>query len=160
MNTPKTALDRTDFRILQALQNDARLSSAELAERVALSPSPCWRRVKRLEEDGVILGYHAKVDEKQLGFHLKAFVHVSLDKKDHAHVRLFEEAVRANAQILACYCVSGRYDHQLVVVARTMEEFGDFVRLQVGALPNVKEVYTAFVLKEVKAPTEALPDFS
>lgn len=151
-------VDRIDLQILEALQLDARLSSAELAERVDLTTSPCWRRVKRLEQEGIIRGYHADVDMKKLGFQVKAFVYVSLDKKDEKHVKAFEDAVVISPQILACSCISGRYDHQLTVTARTLDEFGEFARHQIGALPNVKEVYSAFVLKEVKSLKQAIFD--
>ncbi|MDE2430804.1 MAG: Lrp/AsnC family transcriptional regulator, partial [Burkholderiales bacterium] len=82
MTSAKVKLDRIDRNILEALQEDARLSSANLAERVSITPSPCWRRVKRLEEEGVIRGYHARLDPEKLGYQVTAFVHISLDKKD------------------------------------------------------------------------------
>jgi Lrp/AsnC family leucine-responsive transcriptional regulator len=145
-----TKLDRVDLKIVAALQEDARLSSAELAERVGLTASPCWRRVKRLEEEGVITGYHAEVDPAQLGYKVMAFVHTSLARKDAANVRAFEEAVATIPQVIACYCVSGRYDHQLTVIARDLEEFGRFARDQLGTLPGVSEVYSAFVMQNVK----------
>jgi DNA-binding Lrp family transcriptional regulator len=150
-------LDRMDLKIIEALQEDARLSSAELAERVALTASPCWRRVKRLEEEGVITGYHAEVDPARLGYKVMAFVHISLARKDAANVRAFEEAVAVIPQVIACYCVSGRYDHQLTVVARDLEEFGQFARDQLGALPGVAEVYSAFVMQNVKTRGRLLP---
>jgi DNA-binding Lrp family transcriptional regulator len=143
-------LDRMDLKIIEALQENARLSSAELAERVSLTASPCWRRVKRLEEEGVITGYRAEVDAARLGYKVMAFVHISLARKDARNVRAFEEAVATIPQVIACYCVSGRYDHQLTVVARDLEEFGQFARDQLGALPGVNEVYSAFVMQNVK----------
>jgi len=148
--------DPTDMQILAALQVDGRLSSAELAERVSLTPSPCWRRVKRLEDDGVIKGYRAEVDVKKLGFGVTAFVSISLDKKGAAHVKAFEDAIRDIPEVLSCHCVSGRYDHQLTVIARDLDAFGDLTRYVLGALPGVKEVYTSFVLKEVKGLAHAL----
>ena len=144
------------MQILAALQVDGRLSSAELAERVSLTPSPCWRRVKRLEDDGVIRGYRAEVDVKKLGFGVTAFVSISLDKKGAEHVRAFEDAVRDIPEVLSCHCVSGRYDHQLTVIARDLDAFGDLTRYVLGALPGVKEVYTSFVLKEVKGLAHAI----
>jgi len=148
--------DPTDMQILAALQADGRLSSAELAERVSLTPSPCWRRVKRLEDDGVIRGYRADVDVKKLGFGVTAFVWISLDKKGAEHVRAFEDAIRTIPEVLTCHCVSGRYDHQLTVIARDLDAFGDLTRYVLGALPGVKEVYTSFVLKEVKGAGQAV----
>lgn len=150
MNAPKVRLDRTDRKILQALQDDARLSSAELAERVALTTSPCWRRVKRLEEQGVITAYQAKVDAGRLGYQVTALVHVSLDHKSVQHLQAFERAVAGIPQVLSCYRVSGRYDHQLTVVAEDLAAYGVFAEAHINSLPYVKEIYTSFVLREVK----------
>lgn len=152
MNASKVKLDRTDRKILEALQEDARLSSADLAERVSLTPSPCWRRVKRLEEEGVIRGYHARLDSEKLGYQVTAFVHISLDKKDTEHLQAFERAVLTIPQVLACHRISGRYDHQLMVVAEDLAAYGAFAEAHINGLPSVKEVYTSFVLREVKAP--------
>lgn len=148
--------DLTDMRILAALQADGRQSSAELAERVSLTPSPCWRRVKRLEDDRVIRGYRADVDVKKLGFGVTAFVWISLDQKGAEHVKAFEDAVRDIPEVLTCHCVSGRYDHQLTMIARDLDTFGELTRYVLGTLPGVKEVYTSFVLKEVKGAGQAI----
>jgi DNA-binding Lrp family transcriptional regulator len=153
MNTPKVKLDRTDRKILEALQQDARLSSAELAERVSLTTSPCWRRVKRLEEEGVITGYQAKVDPERLGYQVTAFVYISLDLKGSKHLQAFERAVMGIPQVLACHRISGRYDHQLVVVAEDLQAYGAFAEANINSLPYIKEIYTSFVLREVKSAT-------
>ncbi|MDB5936328.1 MAG: AsnC family transcriptional regulator [Massilia sp.] len=152
MNTSTAKLDRIDRRILQELQADARLSSADLADRVSLSASPCWRRVKRLEAEGVICGYQARLDSRKLGYQVTAFIHISLDKPHTQYVQEFEKAVMAIPQVLACHRISGRYDHQLMVVAEDLEAYGLFAEKYINGLPSVKEVYTSFVLKEVKAP--------
>ena len=152
MNESKVKLDRIDRMILEALQEDARLSSADLAERVSLTTSPCWRRVKRLDEEGVIRGYQARLDSGKLGYQVTAFVHISLDKKDTEHVHAFERAVLAIPQVLACHRISGRYDHQLMVIAEDLVAYGAFAETHINGLPSIKEVYTSFVLREVKAP--------
>jgi len=144
-------LDRIDRRILEELQTDARLSSADLAEKVSLTTSPCWRRVKRLEEEGLISGYHARLDAQRLGYQVTAIVQVSLDKKDTESLQAFEEAVQGIPQVLACFRISGRYDHQLIVVAEDLEAYGTFSGNYINGLPSIKEVYTSFVLKEVKS---------
>lgn len=149
---PKIKLDRTDMKILDALQEDARLSSAELAERVSLTTSPCWRRVKRLEDAGVICGYQARLDSKKLGYQVMAFVQISLEMKDTSNVQAFERAAQAIPQVLACHRISGRYDHQLTVVAEDLIAYGAFAEIHINGLPGIKEIYTAFVLHEVKAP--------
>ena len=151
MNKPRIKLDRIDRRILEELQLDARLSSADLAERVSLTTSPCWRRVKRLEEEGLISGYHARLDAQRLGYQVTAIVHISLDKKDTQSLQAFEAAVQEIPQVLACFRISGRYDHQLIVVSEDLEAYGIFSVAYINGLPGVKEVYTSFVLKEVKA---------
>ncbi|ALK99587.1 AsnC family transcriptional regulator [Massilia sp. WF1] len=145
-------LDRVDRRILEELQGNARLSSAELAERVSLTTSPCWRRVKRLEEEGVIRAYQARLDPAKLGYQVTAFVHISLDKKDTRHLQLFERAAQAIPQVLSCHRISGRYDYQLMAVAEDLQAYGIFAETRINALPSVKEVYTSFVMREVKAP--------
>ena len=150
MNMPQ--LDRVDRRILEELQGNARLSSADLAERVSLSTSPCWRRVKRLEEEGVIRAYQARLDPAKLGYQVTAFVHISLDKKDTRHLQEFERAAEAIPQVLSCHRISGRYDYQLMAVAEDLQAYGLFAESCINALPSVKEVYTSFVMREVKAP--------
>jgi DNA-binding Lrp family transcriptional regulator len=153
MPKPRIKLDRVDRKILDALQANARLSSAELADLVALTPSPCWRRVKRLEEEGIICAYQARLDSRRLGYEVTAFVFITLDKNQTQYIQEFEQAVLGIPQILACHRVSGRYDHQLTVVAEDLESYGLFAEKFINGLPSVKEVYTSFVLKEVKAPT-------
>lgn len=150
MNMPQ--LDRVDRLILEELQGNARLSSADLAERVSLSTSPCWRRVKRLEEEGVIRAYQARLDPAKLGYQVTAFVHISLDKKDTRHLQVFERAAQAIPQVLSCHRISGRYDYQLMAVAEDLQAYGVFAETRINALPSVKEVYTSFVMREVKAP--------
>ncbi|MFB9125799.1 Lrp/AsnC family transcriptional regulator [Paraburkholderia dipogonis] len=151
MNRSIPTLDRADQQILAALQSDARLSSAELSEKVNLSTSPCWRRVKRLESLGVITGYHARVDPVQLGYVVTALVQVSLIQRNLDHMRVFEMAVRPLQEVIACYSISGEYDYQLIVVAKSPTEFGDFARAHINACTSVKDVCTSFVVKEVKS---------
>jgi Lrp/AsnC family leucine-responsive transcriptional regulator len=144
-------LDRVDLQILEQLQDNARLSSADLAQQVSLSTSPCWRRVKRLEEDGVIRAYQARLDPAKLGYQVTAFVHISLDKKDTKHLQAFERAVQGIPQVLSCHRISGRYDYQLMALAKDLEAYGVFSESCINALPSVKEVCTSFVMREVKA---------
>lgn len=148
----KIKIDATDRRLLAALQRDARLSSAQLAEGVSLSTSPCWRRVKRLEEAGVIRGYHANIDAQMLGYAVSAFVQVALEQKDTAHMQAFEVSITAFEQVIACHCVSGVFDYQLTVLATDLAAFSEFARQHINGFPGVKDVCTAFVVKEIKAP--------
>ncbi|MCK7592877.1 Lrp/AsnC family transcriptional regulator [Pseudomarimonas salicorniae] len=155
---PET-LDRTDRRLLLALQGDARLTTAQLAERVALSPSPCWRRIKALESDGVIRGYHARLDATQLGWGVTAFVHIMLENHSRDLGERFEEAVRGIDRVIACHNVSGEYDYLLQVVARDLQDFGEFARDRLRSLPGVKEINSSLSLREVKSgPDLPVPD--
>lgn len=144
-------MDRIDQKILSALQDDARLTVAELAERVALSASPCWRRVKLLEESGHVRGYRAELDARQLGYGVTAFVSVMLETHRADVGVSFETAVQGIAEIVACHNVSGRYDFMLEVVAVDLESFGDFARNVLRSLPGVKEIHSSFSLKSIKS---------
>ncbi len=144
-------LDRVDREILAALQDDARLSSAELAERVALTHSPCWRRVKRLEERGYIRGYRAELDARRLGYGVTAFVSINLESHRTDLGAAFEQAVEAIPEIISCHNVSGAYDFFLEVLAPDLETFGEFSRKVIRTLPGVKEIYTSFSLKSIKS---------
>jgi DNA-binding Lrp family transcriptional regulator len=142
--------DKTDARILAALQSDARLTIAELSERIALTSSPCWRRVKALEEAGYIRGYHAELDPRRLGYDVTAFVSVLLENHRVDLTESFETAVRGIPEVVSCHNVSGRYDFMLEVVARDLEAFGEFGRNVLRTLPGVKEIYTSFSLRSIK----------
>jgi Lrp/AsnC family leucine-responsive transcriptional regulator len=150
-NEPVSAkLDRIDRELLRLLKSDARLTATELADRVALTTAPAWRRVRRLEQQGFVRGYHAQLDAAKLGFGVTAFVSVMLEKHTPAAGRAFEDQVRAIPQILECHNVSGRYDFLLRVVAADLAAFGRFARDTIRALPGVKEMYSSFSLNEVK----------
>lgn len=150
------SLDRTDRRLLELLQANARLTVAELAERVALTPSPCWRRIKRLEDEGVITGYQAVLSAEHVGYGVTAFVSVMMGSHSQDVGRAFEARLAEIPQIVSCHNVSGRYDFLLEVVAPDLKTFGAFARGVLQALPGVKEIYSSFSLKAVK-PGRQLP---
>jgi len=154
-NTPFD-LDAVDRSLLNALQQDGRATVGELAERVALSPSPCWRRVRQLEESGLISGYHAHLDRQRAGWGVLGFVQLGLHNHTEEVTAAFEREVQALPQVLACHNLSGRYDYQLEVVAPSLEVFAEFVRTRIRSLPGVREISTSFSLKEIKR-TVALP---
>ncbi|MEN5094098.1 Lrp/AsnC family transcriptional regulator [Pseudomonas protegens] len=149
-------LDRTDKALLIALQDNARLTNAELADNVALTTSPCWRRVKILEESGVITGYQAILSPKALGYGVTAFVSVMMESHSQETARAFEQRLLEIPEIIACHNVSGRYDFLLEVLARDLESFGEFAREVLQALPAVKEIYSSFSFKSVK-PLRQIP---
>lgn len=144
-------LDRTDRRLLAALQDDARLTVAELAERVALSTSPCWRRVRRLEQAGYIEGYHAHLSAAKLGYGITAFVSVVMGSHTQDVARAFEAAVQEIPQVVACHNVSGEYDFLLEVVATDLAAYGEFARNILQGLPGVRELHSSFSLMSIKA---------
>lgn len=144
-------LDRTDRRLLAALQDDARLTVAELAERVALSTSPCWRRVRRLEQAGYIEGYHAHLSAAKLGYGITAFVSVVMGSHTQDVARAFEAAVQDIPQVVACHNVSGEYDFLLEVVATDLAAYGEFARNVLQGLPGVRELHSSFSLMSIKA---------
>ena len=154
--TAAPALDRTDLKILDALQTDGRLTNAELAERVGLSLSPCWRRLKRLEESGVITGYQALLNRKALGLGVTAFVRVDIERHTPAMERRFEESIADLDEIVSCHVISGEGAFMLVVMSESLESFSKFALDTLMALPGVKDTRTSFSLKEVKSST-ALP---
>ena len=151
-----TALDRTDKALLAALQGNARLTVAELAESVSLTTSPCWRRVKILEESGIITGYQAVLSPNELGYGVTAFVSVMMESHSQEVARKFEQRLLEIPEIIACHNVSGRYDFLLEVVAKDLESFGEFAREVLQALPAVKEIYSSFSYKSVK-PRRVVP---
>jgi Lrp/AsnC family leucine-responsive transcriptional regulator len=144
------SLDNTDRQLLDALQHDARQTVAVLAQRVSLSPSPCWRRVRQLEESGVIEGYHAHLSRDKLGYGVTGFVHLQMSNHAPDIMAAFEREVVALPQVLACHNLSGHYDYLIEAIAPDLESFSQLVRVKIRSLPGVKEISTSFSLKEVK----------
>jgi Lrp/AsnC family leucine-responsive transcriptional regulator len=156
MEIPMKRFDATDRHILLALQKNSRQTTAELAEQVALSQSPCWRRIRQLEDSGVIEGYHAHLNRSQLGFGVTGFVQLQMETHNADIGQAFEREVVALPQVLSCHNLSGHYDYMLEVIAQDVESFSNLVRTKIRSLPGVKEISTSFSLKEVKR-TNALP---
>ena len=150
------SIDKFDLAILQELQTDGRLTNAELSQRVGLSAAPCWRRVRALEEAGVIKGYHAEIDRHRIGLGVLAFVRLDADKNTGERTREMEEAIRKIPEIVSCHYISGAGTFELQVVSRDLDSFSQFARKVLINLPNVKDLHTSFSLGEVKA-SSALP---
>ena len=144
-------IDKFDLAILSELQADARLSNAELASRVGLSPAPCWRRVRALEQQGYIKGYHAEIDRQKIGLGVLAFVRLDAERNTGDATRVLEEAVRALPEVVACHYISGTGTFELQVVAQDLDNFSRFALQRLINLPNVKDLHTSFSLGEVKA---------
>ncbi len=150
-------LDRIDRNILRALQVDGRLSNQDLAERVGLSPSPCLRRVRHLEEEGVIEKYVALVNGSKLGLKMLALIQVRMDRHTPDRFEQFEKALKAYPQVLELILITGQTaDYQVKVLVRDMEEYQDFLLNKITPLPGVSDVHSSFVLRQVISTT-ALP---
>lgn len=144
-------LDRYDVSILAELQRDARLSNAELASRIGLSAAPTWRRVKWLEQQGYITGYHAELDRRRIGLGVLAFVRVDAERNNAAATRALEDAIRAQPQVVACHYISGAGTFELHVVVTDLDAYSRWARDILFKLPNVKDIHTSFSLGEIKA---------
>jgi len=144
------ALSPTDMKILEILQDDARITNQVLAEKINVSASPSWRKVRKLEEDGVIQGYRAVLDRKKIGLGVMVFIRVVIDSHSEAEARKFEEEVTALEDVVACYSIGGDADFLLQVVASDLDSYADFAMSVVRRLPGIKEMQSMFVLKEIK----------
>ena len=142
-------LDDIDRKILRLLQIDASLSNAELSERVMLSPTPCLRRVKRLEAEGLIQGYHARLDRNKLGLAVMAFAQITLDQQIDSALEIFEEAIQQRPEILSCYLMTGDNDYLLQVVVRDLDHYADLVRNHLSQISSVRNIKSSFVLQQV-----------
>ncbi len=144
-------LDRYDVAILHELQQDARLSNAELAQRIGLSAAPTWRRVRWLENQGYIVGYRAELSRRKLGLDVLAFVRVNAERNNGESTRVLEQALRELPQVIACHYISGAGTFELQVMVTDLQQFSDFSVKTLLNLPNVKDIHTSFSLGEVKA---------
>lgn len=149
-------MDAKDLQILRELQNDGRLSNAELAERVALSPSPCLRRVRLLEERGVIEGYTAIVNQKAYGLPVTVFIQIRLEHHSTEAAQTFERAIQTIDEIMDCHLMTGETDYILRVVVGSLEEYEQFVRNRLHPIPNIASINTSFAYGVVKQ-SRALP---
>jgi DNA-binding Lrp family transcriptional regulator len=146
-------LDRLDRRILDELQSDARVSNQELAQRVGLSPAPCWRRLRRLEEEGFVAGYATLLSAPAIGLPIQAYALVSLENHHPQTVRQFDQLVRERPEVLECHSMSGPNDYLLRIVAASMEAYEQFLSTRLLQLPGVRSVNTSFVLRTKKFTT-------
>ena len=144
-------LDEIDKKILSVLQHEGRLPIVELADRVGLSATPCQRRVKRLEEEGVITRYAALVAPAAMGYGLQALVEVTLDDHSEKTVEAFEAAIRARPEVVACYAVTGDMDFLLHVFAPDLARFSDFAMKALLRMPGVKGSRSSFIMQAVKS---------
>ncbi len=149
-------LEAADVRILRELQADGRLTNQALADAVGLSASPCWRRVRALEESGVIRGYRAVVERRKVGLGVLAFARVRVGSHSDREAQEFADSVARLDAVVACYAIAGDADFLLQVVAADLDAYALFSMEVLRALPHIKEMQTMFVLKEIK-PYDGLP---
>ncbi|MBW2291461.1 MAG: Lrp/AsnC family transcriptional regulator [Deltaproteobacteria bacterium] len=147
-------IDETDRKLLDLLQRDASLSTADLARRVGLSMSPCWRRIRRLESQGVIRRRVALLDRQQLGFEVTVFASVKLSAHGRQSLPEFESAIEEFCEVVACYVMTGDVDYLLQVVTRDIRSYESFLRNQLLQLPTVREVHSQIALNQLKHTTE------
>lgn len=143
-------LDEIDRRILRELQKDGRQSHQDLSERVGLSPSPVARRMRKLEEEGYITGYGARIDEGKLGFAFSVFVSVRLDRQIDARLGAFETEVRLCPEVVDCWLMTGSFDYLLRVAVRDLEEFERFLTGRLTKLPGVASLESSIPIRRVK----------
>jgi Lrp/AsnC family transcriptional regulator, leucine-responsive regulatory protein len=146
-------LDRVDRRLLEVLQEEGRLSNVALAERVHLSPSPCLRRLKALEQSGVIEGYRAVLDREAIGLGLTVFVEVKVEAHSEDTALAVENAVRQMPEVVSCHIVSGAADFLLEVVVPDLRTYERLLLGSLLKLPNVSDVRSNFAIRTVKAPS-------
>lgn len=144
-------LDTTDRQILRHLQADGRQSNVALAEAIGLSESPTFRRVRQLEERGLISGYAALVDQRRLGLTVTAFVQVTMERQPDSATDSFHACVEAEDHIIECHAMSGSHDYLMKVVARNMDHFSELCMQRILKFPGVQHVESSFSLKEIKS---------
>jgi len=147
----RVKLDRIDRRILQDLQTDGRITNVELSKRAGISAPPCLRRVRALEDAGYILGYHADLEPKSLGFHVTVFAQVGLSTQAEPDLEAFEAIVQDWPEVRECYMVVGETDFLLKVVAVDWDAYQEFLTTKLTATPNVSHVRSALSIRAVKS---------
>lgn len=152
----KIDIDTTDLRILAVVQESARISNVDLAEKVGLSPSPCLRRLKRLEDEGVVKGYMTLLDQTVVGLPVNVFVSVALKEQSEAALEEFEARIRTLPQVMECYLMTGTSDYLLRVVTSDLAAYERFLKDHLTRIPAIAGIQSSFALKQVTFRT-ALP---
>lgn len=143
------SLDKIDIAMLEALQEDGRISNSALAEKVGLSQSACSRRLDNLEREGVIRGYHARLSNAAVGYRMTAIVHISLSGQFEKTLSEFEAAIRRCPNVLSCHLMSGEYDYILRIAARDLADYERIHKQWLSAMPHVTRINSSFALREV-----------
>jgi DNA-binding Lrp family transcriptional regulator len=151
-----SAFDKTDRKILDALQENARITNIELAQKVGLSPSPCLQRVRRLQQSGLISRYVTLLNPLALGLTVSVFIQVSLEKQVERALEMFEKAIRSRPEVMECYLMTGDADYLLRVVVADVQSLERFIVNYLSKIPGIASIKSSFALKQVKYKT-ALP---
>lgn len=146
--------DQTDLQILKILQRDASLSAQDVATQVNLSTTPCWRRINRLEQSGIIRGKVALLDADKLGMQMVTFVSISLTRNDEDSLEAFEEQVQQFPEIVECYTVTGTMDYFLKIITRDIQHFESFLRKHLARLPLIRDLHSNVAVTQIKYTTE------
>ncbi len=150
-------LDQCDRKILLILQEDGRISNQDLADRIGISASPCWRRVRALEESGLIKGYRALVDAKLLGLSFMVLIHISMDQHTPERFAHFEKSISTIPEVIECLMITGQSaDYQIKVVVKDMDAYQELLLNQITGITGVSGVHSSFILRKVIDKT-ALP---
>lgn len=142
-------LDHIDHKILKHLQENARITNADLADKVGLSPTPCLRRLRRLEADGIIKGYHTEINREALGVNVTVIILVKLEREDDKTLREFEDAIKAREEVMECYLVTGKFDYFIRVIVPSLAAYETFLSETMLRMPNIATVESSFTLREV-----------
>jgi len=153
-STPKSHLDEVDVQILSLLQKDGRITNADLAKSVGLSPPSVLQRVRTLERAGLIRGYHAILDAERLGMRITAWVHITLSLHQEQPIERFRRGVQDIPEILECYQVSGDFDFLLKVIVRDMRHYEQFVREKLSKIKGIQQIKTSMVFGTAKHTTQ------
>lgn len=146
--------DNKDIEILKLLQSDARMTTAEIAERVNLSQSPCWRRINRYEQEGVIKGKVNLLDREKLGMEMVVFTSINLSITNRDALEAFEAEITKFPEVVECYTMTGMFDYMLKIIARDIRHYEQFVRNHLAQLPNIREMHSHVSVTKIKDTTE------
>jgi DNA-binding Lrp family transcriptional regulator len=154
--TKRSSLDSASIKILEILQDNADISNADLAERVGLSPSPCWRRVAELREQSIIRHAVTLIDPDKLGLHVNVFINVTLKQQDEESLRVFTDAVAKRSEVMECYLMTGEADYMLRAVVEDLRCYQELLLKCLTQIPVVSTIRSSFALNQIKYTT-ALP---
>lgn len=147
-------LSKTDLKLLELMQSDASLTTAELAERIGLSQSPCWRRIHRIEQQGIVKRRVALLDSDKLGMEVIVFTTVNLASHGGAALDEFERQVRKFPEVMECYTMTGEMDYMLKVVTKDIRHYEIFVRTYLASIPGIREIHSNIAVTCIKNTTE------